>query len=125
MLTQTALGAFMLDGEYAKHLRRMHKAYAERRAALIARLTGDLAPWFEPLPATAGIHLVARLNAPWREDDVAAAAREISVGIYGIRGFYAGQPAQQGVLLGYGGTGVEAIERGMTRLAALMPTLSR
>ena len=125
MLTQAALGAFMLDGEYAKHLRRMHKAYAERRAALIARLTGDLAPWFEPLPATAGIHLVARLAAPWREDEVVAAARGVSVGMMGIRGFYAGQPTQQGVLLGYGGTGVEAIGRGMTRLAALMPTLIR
>ncbi|SAL03337.1 GntR family transcriptional regulator [Caballeronia ptereochthonis] len=77
MLTQTALGAFMLNGEYAKHLRRMHKWYAERRAVLIARLTGDLAPWFEPLPATAGIHLVARLAAPWREDDVVAAARGV------------------------------------------------
>ncbi|SAK64186.1 GntR family transcriptional regulator [Caballeronia hypogeia] len=125
MLTQTALGAFMLDGEYAKHLRRMHKAYAERRAALIARLADDLAPWFEALPATAGIHLVARLAAPWREDEVVAAARAISVGIYGIRPFYAGEPAQQGVLLGYGGTELAAIERGMTRLAALMPTLAR
>ncbi|BAN25679.1 MocR-like pyridoxine biosynthesis transcription factor PdxR [Caballeronia insecticola] len=125
MLTQTALGAFMLDGEYAKHLRRMHKTYAERRAALLARLTGDLAPWFEPMPATAGIHLVARLDASLREEEVVAAARTVSVGIYGIRGFHAGPPAHQGVLLGYGGTSIDAIERGMTRLAALMPTLIR
>jgi len=125
MLTQTALGAFMLDGEYAKHLRRMHKAYAERRALLIERLQGELAPWFEPLPATAGIHLVARLAGSVREDEVVAAARAVSVGLYGIRAFYAGEPAQQGVLLGYGGTNVTAIERGATRLAALMPTLVR
>jgi GntR family transcriptional regulator/MocR family aminotransferase len=112
MLTQTALGAFMLDGEYAKHLRRMHKAYAERRAILIERLRGELAPWFEPLPSTAGIHLVARLVGSLHEND-------------GIRAFYAGEPAQQGVLFGYGGTSAAAIERGMKRLAALMPTLAR
>jgi GntR family transcriptional regulator/MocR family aminotransferase len=41
------------------------------------------------------------------------------------RAFYAGEPAQQGVLLGYGGTDAAAIERGMKRLAALMPTLAR
>ncbi|GJH26708.1 PLP-dependent aminotransferase family protein [Caballeronia novacaledonica] len=125
MLTQTALGAFMLDGEYAKHLRRMHKAYAERRAILIERLRGELAPWFEPLPSTAGIHLVARLVGSLHENDVVAAARAVSVGLYGIRAFYAGEPAQQGVLFGYGGTSAAAIERGMKRLAALMPTLAR
>jgi GntR family transcriptional regulator / MocR family aminotransferase len=123
MLTQSALGAFMLGGEYAKHLRRMHKAYAERRAVLLERLRGVLAPWFEPLPATAGIHLVARLNDAWREDEVVAAARGVSVGLYGIRAYYAGEPAQQGVLFGYGATPVDAIERGATRLAALMPSL--
>jgi GntR family transcriptional regulator/MocR family aminotransferase len=123
MLTQTALGAFMLDGEYAKHLRRMHRAYAQRRTALLDHLTGDLAPLFEPLPAMAGIHLVARLRDGWQEERVVAAAREASVGLYGIRPFYAGQAREQGMLFGYGGTSVETIERGMARLAALMPSL--
>jgi GntR family transcriptional regulator / MocR family aminotransferase len=123
LLTQTALGAFMLDGHYAKHLRRMHKAYAARRALLLDRLTGVLAPWFEPMPASAGIHLVARLASAHDEARVVAAARDVSVGLYGIRPFYAGKAGEQGVLLGYGGTDVDAIERGTTRLAALMPTL--
>jgi len=123
LLTQAALGAFMLDGEYAKHLRRMHKAYAQRRAILLGQLTGELAHWFEPLPAMAGIHLVARLAAPWQEERVVTAAREASVGLYGIRAFYAGKPLTQGMLFGYGGTSGEAIERGMNRLAALMPSL--
>ncbi|WP_244816322.1 PLP-dependent aminotransferase family protein [Caballeronia sp. Lep1P3] len=123
MLTQTALGAFMLDGAYAKHLRRMHKTYAARRAVLIERLCGELAPWFEPLPATAGIHLVARLDASCDEARVVAAACEASVGLYGIRPLYAGRALMQGMLFGYGGTSVDAIERGMTRLAALMPAL--
>jgi GntR family transcriptional regulator / MocR family aminotransferase len=125
MLTQTALGAFLLDGDYAKHLRRMHKAYAERRALLIERLTGELARWFEPMPATAGIHLVARLKSSCDEARVVAAARAASVGLYGIRDFYVGKPNEQGMLFGYGGTNAEAIGRGMARLAALMPTLSR
>jgi GntR family transcriptional regulator / MocR family aminotransferase len=123
MLTQTALGAFMLDGDYAKHLRRMHKAYAERRARLLRSLNGELASWFEPMPSTAGIHLVARLADTHDEARVVAAAREASIGLYGIADFYADKPGEQGVLLGYGGTSVEAIERGTARLAALMPSL--
>jgi GntR family transcriptional regulator / MocR family aminotransferase len=124
MLTQTALGAFMLDGDYAKHLRRMHKAYAERRACLLRGLTGELAAWFEPMPATAGIHLVARLAKPLDEARVVAAAREASIGLYGIAAFYDSKPDEQGMLFGYGGTNVETIERGMARLAALMPEIA-
>jgi GntR family transcriptional regulator / MocR family aminotransferase len=33
-LTQTALARFMLDGDFAKHLRRVHKHYAARRQVL-------------------------------------------------------------------------------------------
>jgi GntR family transcriptional regulator/MocR family aminotransferase len=125
MLTQTALGTFMLNGEFAKHLRRMHKAYAERRATLIGLLTGELAGAFEPMPATAGIHLVARLASGWDEDEVVKAALDASVGVYGIGPFYAGERREQGVLVGYGGASVDAIEGGFRRLAKLMPALRR
>ena len=123
MLTQTALGTFMLDGEFAKHLRRMHKAYAQRREALTGGLTGALARWFEPMPATAGIHLVARLASPWQEEAVVNAARDASIGLYGIGAFHAGERREQGVLFGYGGTDVETVRGGVAALAALMPTL--
>jgi GntR family transcriptional regulator/MocR family aminotransferase len=125
MLTQTALGTFMLNGEFAKHLRRMHKAYAKRRAALIGLLTDELGDAFEPMPATAGIHLVARLAPGWDEDDVVKAALDASIGVYGIGPFYAGERREQGVLIGYGGASVEAIEGGFRRLATLMPGLRR
>jgi GntR family transcriptional regulator / MocR family aminotransferase len=124
MLTQTALGAFMLDGDYAKHLRRMHKAYAERRACLLRGLNGQLAEWFQPMPATAGIHLVARLRTPMDEARVVEAARAASIGLYGIADFYAETPVEQGMLFGYGGTDAGTIERGMARLAALMPSIA-
>src|SRR6185369_9513718 len=74
-LTQTALARFMLDGDFAKHLRRMHKHYTARRQALLARLTGDLGHWLDPLIPAAGIHLVAQLRAPLTEQQVIAAAR--------------------------------------------------
>jgi GntR family transcriptional regulator/MocR family aminotransferase len=123
MLTQTALGAFMLNGDYAKHLRRMHRAYAERRRVLIDGLTGPLARWFAPLDATAGIHLVARLNADFDETRVVDAARAVSVGMYGIGGFYAGERTTQAMLFGYGGVSADQIRDALVRLAALMPTL--
>ena len=123
MLTQTALGTFMLDGEFAKHLRRMHKAYAQRREALIGGLTGALAPLVRT-DARDGRH------PPRRAARVAVAGgsgRECgaraSIGLYGIGAFHAGERREQGVLFGYGGTNVETIRGGVAALAALMPTL--
>ncbi len=75
------------------------------------------------MPATAGIHLVARLAAPWKEEAVVNAAREASIGLYGIGAFHAGERREQGMLFGYGGMDVETVRGGVAALAALMPTL--
>jgi GntR family transcriptional regulator/MocR family aminotransferase len=124
-LTQTALATFMLDGDFAKHLRRMHKAYAARRTRLLAHLQGGLAPWFEPIVPTAGIHLAARLKAPLAEATVIAAAREASIGLYGLAGFHVRARARPGLIFGYGGIAVEQIDAALGTLAGLMPRLAR
>jgi GntR family transcriptional regulator / MocR family aminotransferase len=58
------------------------------------------------------------------EARVVEAARAASIGLYGIADFYAKKPGEQGMLFGYGGTDAGTIERGMARLAALMPSIS-
>lgn len=124
-LTQTALASFMLNGDFAKHLRRMHKHYTERRLALLAQLKGELSPWLDPIVPAAGIHLIARLRQGLQERDVIAAARNESIGLYGISAFYVGKPPQQGLLFGYGGIDTDAINVALGRLATLLPGLAR
>ncbi|CAG9184668.1 HTH-type transcriptional regulatory protein GabR [Cupriavidus laharis] len=119
-MTQTALAKFMLDGYFAKHLRRMHKEYAARRTALLEHLRGDLAPWLTPLPCAAGIHLVAVLRAPHDEADVIRRAAAESVGLYGTAGMFASEAPRPGLLFGYGGIGVAAIHTGLGRLANVL-----
>lgn len=116
-MTQIALAKFMLDGYFAKHLRRMHKEYAARRAALLERLRGDLAQWFTPLPAAAGIHLVAAIRAPHDEAAVIRVAAAGSVGLYGTAGMFASAAARPALLFGYGGIDVAGIQAGLGRLA--------
>ncbi|MFM0338973.1 MocR-like pyridoxine biosynthesis transcription factor PdxR [Paraburkholderia fungorum] len=124
-LTQTALATFMLNGDFAKHLRRMHKVYAARRAMLLDHLHGDLAPWFEPIVPTAGIHMAARLTAPLTEQALVSAAREASIGLYGLEPFHVRAKPQPGLIFGYGGIAVEHIDAALTGLAALLPRLVR
>jgi hypothetical protein len=64
---------FMIEGHFARHVKRMRKLYAERRKALISALRtffGDEIVLDVPL---GGMHVIARFVA--REDDVAMAAR--------------------------------------------------
>ena len=122
---QTALANFMLNGEFARHLRRMHKHYAARRAMLLSHLQNGLGEWFEPVVPTAGIHLAARLEAPLTEASVIEAAHAASIGLYGLTRFYVRARPQPGLLFGYGGIGVEQIDSALTTLARLMPKIAR
>ncbi|WP_043345973.1 PLP-dependent aminotransferase family protein [Cupriavidus basilensis] len=119
-MTQTALAKFMLDGHFAKHLRRMRKEYAARRAALLAHLQGPLSPWFTPHAPAAGIHMVAHLRMPQDETALIARAAAASVGLYGIAGMYGGQAPAPGILFGYGGISAADIHAGMEKLAGTL-----
>jgi GntR family transcriptional regulator/MocR family aminotransferase len=123
MLTQTALARFMLNGDFAKHLKRMHKLYAARRAQLLAHLQGGLARWFEPIVPAAGIHLAALLKAPLTEAAVAEAARHASIALYGITPFHLGAHPRPGFLFGYGSIEAGQIDAALTTLARLLPAL--
>jgi GntR family transcriptional regulator/MocR family aminotransferase len=122
-MTQAALAKFMLDGYFAKHLRRMHKTYASRRHALLQHLHGDLRRWMTPLPASAGLHLVAQLKAPLRETQVVALAERASIGLYGTAAMYGALAPAPGLLFGYGGIDVAGIHTSLTQLAGLLATI--
>ncbi|MFC4526965.1 PLP-dependent aminotransferase family protein [Dyella halodurans] len=123
-LTEAALARFMLDGDFGRHLRRVHRYYAERRQALLGHLEGELSPWLEPIAPVAGIHLAARLRKGLSEEAVIASARADSIGLYGISGFYAGRRARQGLMFGYGDISVAAIHASMSRLKTVLARLS-
>ena len=115
-LTQTALAKFMLDGDFAKHLRRMHKHYENRRKTLSMHLRTELAEWFEPRIPAAGIHMTALLKGSLRETDLTRGAIDPLIGLYGISAFYMNQPLQEGLIFGYGGIDSNDIEVAMSRL---------
>ncbi|HZZ09196.1 MAG TPA: PLP-dependent aminotransferase family protein [Paraburkholderia sp.] len=122
-LTQTALATFMLNGDFAKHLRRMHKFYAARRAMLLAHLGDGLAPWFDPIVPNAGIHMAAHLKAPLTEAVLVNAARDASIGLYGLAPFHLRVKPQPGLMFGYGSIAVEHIDAALTTLAGILPRL--
>ncbi|TCW85007.1 DNA-binding protein [Burkholderia sp. SRS-46] len=119
-LTQAALARFMLDGDFARHLRRAQKHYDARRKVLLAHLRGGLAPWLDAIVPAAGIHLAARLRPGLDEAALVDAARAHDLGLYGIAAFHVDAPREAGLLFGYGGIDATRIDTALARLAALL-----
>ncbi len=120
VLAQDTLAAFIAEGHLARHIRKMRRIYGERRARLLEAV-GRHPDLLEALPASAGLHVAARLRAPVRASAVAEAAARAGLLVdplshYGVDG----RRAPNGFALGYGAVPAETIEPAIRRLARLV-----
>src|SRR5215831_12848108 len=119
-LDQLAVAALLESGRYDRHLRRMRGVYAKRREALIGALAQH-APGVRLTGLAAGFHAVAHLPARADEQELVAAARERSVGLYGMslnRSDGSVRPPQ--LVIGFGHVGERAIEAGVAAVGDLL-----
>ncbi len=120
VLDQLALARLIESGRYDRHLRRMRAVYGARRSALRTALA-EHAPEVRLDGIPAGFHAVARLPAGLAERAVVDAARDRSVGLYGMsryRADAATDPAE--LVLGFGNLNEGAIARAIATVADLM-----
>jgi len=120
-MIQPVLAAFIDDGYFATHVRRMRRLYAARQEALVAAAERYLSDLLSVPPDDAGLHLMAWLKPPLAERlgdqgaaEVAAAA---GIAVSPLSDYFAGTPDRQGLLLGYAAVPEDEIERGAQRLA--------
>jgi GntR family transcriptional regulator/MocR family aminotransferase len=119
-LDQLALAALLESGRYDRHLRRMRALYASRRRVLIDALARH-APGIRLTGLAAGFHAVAHLPASADEQAVVAAARERSVGLYGMAGYRAAPvAAPPQLVIGFGLVTGRAISSGIVAVADLL-----
>ena len=117
---QWALAKFIADGGLHKHIRRCHAVYAERRECIMRRFDGDLSPWFERVPATAGIHLAALARKPIDMDTLLRLARRVDVGLYPLEVFSYFAAPRQGLMLGYGAIDTDDIDPSLDRVRDIL-----
>ncbi len=119
LLEQGVLAAFIAEGHFERHLRRMRTLYGARREALLAALGEYFGQRVEVTGTRAGIHLLAWLRElpPDRLPALVRAALEQDLGVYPVNPLYLDPPPRSGLLLGYGALEPEAIREGVVRLA--------
>jgi len=75
-LTQTIVAAFIAEGHFARHIQRMRKLYAERRAATAEGLESVLGKYVRTDSQPGGMHLILRLRGNRSDRRLAASMRE-------------------------------------------------
>ncbi|MGD1880670.1 MAG: PLP-dependent aminotransferase family protein, partial [Kiloniellaceae bacterium] len=123
---QPVLAAFIDEGHFATHVRRMRRLYAARQTALLAAAQRHLGDFLEVPPDDAGLHLVAWLKPTLAESlgdrGAAAVAEAAGISLTPLCDYYAAPPAKgetrrPGLLMGYAAISEKEIERGARRLA--------
>jgi GntR family transcriptional regulator / MocR family aminotransferase len=122
VLDQLTVARLIESGRYDRHLRRMRTVYAARRDALVDAL-GRHAPAVELSGLAAGFHAVAHLPGLVDEQTVVAAARDRSVGLYGMSTYRSsGATTPPQLVLGFGNLGERAIQAGIAAVGDLLQT---
>jgi GntR family transcriptional regulator/MocR family aminotransferase len=120
---QAVLADFIEQGEFLRHVRRVRRAAAQRREALLQAWqrhfgsTGELA-----LSAPqAGLHALLPLESPAQEQDLAARAEAAGVETGRLRqvGLVPQASARAGLLLGFAAVTPAAITAAVTTLATV------
>jgi GntR family transcriptional regulator/MocR family aminotransferase len=124
LLEQMALADFIVEGHYARHLRRMRSAYRERLEALVDAAEHFCGGALTLRTVQTGLHAVADLDGV-DEDRVCEEARERGIEVAPIGMYFIGRPTVSGLLLGFASARPEALRRGLERLAASIEAARR
>jgi GntR family transcriptional regulator/MocR family aminotransferase len=116
-LDQAALAAFIADGQFARHVRRMRVAYRERSEALVDALHAECGGALEPHPSETGMQLWAALHAPCSDRAVRDAAAARGVELAALSDYFVGRRRTSGLVFGFGGVRPAALRTGAQRLA--------
>lgn len=114
LLEHTALTGLLRGGFYARHLHRIGKVYAARRAAMLGALKRHFDAHATIWGADAGLHLA------WFAAPSLGTAAEIAAQAHGCGLDAECVPGRQAVLLGFGSLSEQQIAPRVARLAALL-----
>ena len=129
-LEQTALADLIQSGAYERHVRRLRRMNAQRRAVLLDALAEHFGDAIEVQGSQAGLHVVVWFNDvdASHEGEMAARARQKGIsGVYPISALYeddraAASMRRAGFVFGYASLDGSEIRKGIARLADALRT---
>jgi GntR family transcriptional regulator/MocR family aminotransferase len=117
---QGVLAAFIREGHFARHIRRMRTLYRERHDALIFHAGRFLGGFLDVQPTETGMHVVGWLPAQTNDNDAAHAAQNVGIDVMPVSFFARAPLPRRGLLLGFAAFAPEEIAQGMEKLATAL-----
>jgi len=100
-LGQRVVAAFMQEGHFARHLRRMRTLYGRRRAAAASALAEAFGPRLQLTLQGGGMHLLARFAGDVPDEELAARAARAGLAPTALSSLRLRTGGDQGLLLGF------------------------
>lgn len=116
---QRTVANFMHEGHYLRHLRRMKRLYAARRAALLRCLEEEASDALT-VQMTAGMAVVTQLTGPRSDVEIAQKARVFGLSPSPLSPWSVRAPQAQGLLLGVTNINEQHLAADCRQLAALV-----
>jgi GntR family transcriptional regulator/MocR family aminotransferase len=120
MPVQAALADFIRQGHFASHIRTMRQRYGRCRATLQHTLQEALHPEATLSSADTGLHLVIGLPNRCADTAICSAAAYKGLDVRPLSAYYMGPALRQGIVVGYGYTPLDQIERHARALAEVI-----
>ncbi|MFC4425138.1 PLP-dependent aminotransferase family protein [Deinococcus navajonensis] len=120
---QRALAQLIEQGDLERHVRRMRRLYAAKRAALSLGLQ-PARPHARLMGLEAGLHAHLELAAGLSAAEVVMRARTCGVLVADLAPFYLCPPDRGGLLLGYGGLSLAELAKGARILASVITAVA-
>jgi GntR family transcriptional regulator / MocR family aminotransferase len=118
-LLQGMMTEFILDGHFARHLRRMRVLYRERQEFFIDLLARHLRGVLEIPVIESGMYLTASLPPSWSDRTTTTALAAADVVTVPLSALTLATPRPPGLILGYSGHGKAALAKAVERMGAV------
>jgi GntR family transcriptional regulator/MocR family aminotransferase len=119
-LLQGMMTEFILDGHFARHLKRMRAHYRDRQQFLIDLLLRHLRGVVAIPAVESGMYMTVSLPQNWSDRATAAALADAGVSTLPLSGVTLATPRPPGLILGYAGHAEAALARAVERMATVL-----
>jgi GntR family transcriptional regulator/MocR family aminotransferase len=117
-VVQRALADFIASGKLARHVARMRKLYARRRAAVLDALREHLGGRAVVEEGSGGLHLLVHWRGGPDDRDVARRGAAQGLGVRALGEYRLARASRQGVLVGFANVPERSAAGAVARLAA-------
>lgn len=122
LLEQAVLCDFIVEGHFARHIRRMRELYAERLQVLLESAKERLSGLLEISSVEAGLQTIGWLKRGVQARRIAelAAARNVEVVPLGVYASGESRSSREGLVLGFAAVDPRELRRGVEELAEIL-----